>query len=280
MPLPIRRVVRVACLLVPLTACSGNTGPSGTAQGISLTPQWSRSGELLSPTALCDDETRGMIYVAHGEGSIARVDSAGRVVEPGWITGLTAPGGLDCRGDRLWCSDGDAFVEIDIGADSILARHAVPGVGVLTGLAMASSYQILAADSTRHTIWSLEGGVADAWTFTDCVRPCGLCLDGVRLLIGSADCVLAVHLDNKAVERIAEGVRGAVGMTVCTGDVRIIADAAGALYVLAGSDPELVREAAENGGVTGLCCLADRSLLVATEPAADRLRAWRITCPP
>src|ERR1700704_2671812 len=88
---------------------------------------WRVAG-LSNPESVLFDPTANILYVSNvagdaagkdGKGFISRLSLDGKVLDLEWATGLDAPKGLAQVGDKLYVSDIDSLVAIDIKTGAI-----------------------------------------------------------------------------------------------------------------------------------------------------------------
>ncbi len=102
----------------------------------SLTLLWETDDVLITNESVLYDEATGTIYVANidgnptdkdGKGSISILDKEGNIVEQEWVSGIDAPKGMGIANGKLYVTNIDELVEIDIETSSISKRYAVEG---------------------------------------------------------------------------------------------------------------------------------------------------------
>lgn len=111
----------------------------------SLTLLWETPAELITNESVLFDPSSGNLYVSNiggmdplekdGKGSIAIVSSSGEIINPAWVTGLNAPKGMAISNGKLYVTDIDEFVEIDIATAAISNKWKVDGAQFLNDVA-------------------------------------------------------------------------------------------------------------------------------------------------
>ncbi|GMQ28700.1 ATP-binding protein [Algoriphagus confluentis] len=111
----------------------------------SLTLLWETPAELITNESVLFDPSSGNLYVStiggmdplekDGKGSIAIVSTAGEILNPAWVTGLNAPKGMAISEGKLYVTDIDEFVEIDIASATISNKWKVEGAQFLNDVA-------------------------------------------------------------------------------------------------------------------------------------------------
>ncbi len=286
----LRPVLGVLLALGLGTGCASH--PTGDdPSGVSLTLKWSTPRTLSEPGSVCYDPIGELLYVSSingepaardGNGFISKVSLAGEVLQREWIAGLNAPKGMGIQDDLLLVADIDEIVAIDLTDGSVLARHSPPGAQFLNDLVVVSTWQALVSDSGADCIYSLEGDAIDTWYFSGMEGPDGLLMHDGVLLVGCADCILAVHLDNKAVGRLIESTGPVDGLVSIGYGYRLFSDGIGRVYLADdGIGPELLLDTTSGGIGTGdFAYAAAAKLLLVPTLADDRVRAYRVTVTP
>ena len=89
----------------------------------SLTLLWETPEELITNESVLFDENSGMIYVANiegnptekdGKGSISIISKSGEILVQEWVSGIDAPKGMGISNGKLYVTNIDELVEIDI----------------------------------------------------------------------------------------------------------------------------------------------------------------------
>lgn len=183
-----RTVPVLAFLTLVLAGCDGSTpaAQSGPAQ------VWEVGGLETPESALPAD---GVIYVSNvagtptekdGNGYISKVSKEGKILVEKWATGLDAPKGLAISGGKLYASDIDKIVEIDLANGKVLARHEAAGAKFLNDVAADGAGNVYVSDMATNTIWRLSGGKLDAWLVSDALlNPNGLLVQGDKLIVAA-----------------------------------------------------------------------------------------------
>ncbi len=200
----------------------GLTGPAwaGAVQ------VWETTG-FKSPESALYDAGRDVIYVSNingggldrdGNGYISKVGPDGAVIEAEWATGLDAPKGMALHGGRLYVSDIDKLVEVEIESGKVVARHAAAGAEFLNDVTVDQNGQVYVSDMFTDTIYRLADGSFGVWLKSPALEsPNGLVAEMDRLLVAtwgirtegfetkSLGHLKAVSLDTKAVSSLGDG---------------------------------------------------------------------------
>jgi outer membrane protein assembly factor BamB len=202
------------CLTFLAAVCS--TG--AFAAEAKLEKLWQTEAVLKVPESVLYDAQRKILYVSNiegenpwaddGKGSIAKVGLDGTVIAAEWVKGLNCPKGMGLNGDRLYVTDKDDVVTIDIDKGEIVDRVAVPEAEMINDLSVGADGTIYVTDSKLGRIHKLINGrfttVVDGLTGLNGV----LHSRGELLFVAGGGLYLANN-DGKP-EKIADGMEGHV----------------------------------------------------------------------
>lgn len=157
-------------------------------------PAWELAG-LESPESALPDAAAGVIYVSNlngdattkdGNGYISKVSLDGKLIAQKWVTGLDAPKGLALAAGKLYVSDIDKLIEIDVASGKIAAKYDAAGAKFLNDVAADASGNVYVSDMVTNTIWRLSGGKFENWLSGDALlNPNGLLVEGDHLIVAA-----------------------------------------------------------------------------------------------
>lgn len=163
----------------------------------SLQEAWRLDTGLDRPESAIYDAVRGAIYVTNlvgagdamdGNGYIAKVSPDGNMIDQNWITGLNAPKGIALGTNRLWASDINALVEIDLDAGTIIQRHEVDGDAYLNDVTVHPDGSVFVTDSRFSKIYRFAEGSLSVWLEHDQIQmPNGAHVIGDELVVAAGD---------------------------------------------------------------------------------------------
>ncbi len=133
-----------------------------------LTMLWETADSLPTNESVLFDESTGTIYVSNiggqdpqakdGKGSIAIIDKAGKIVNPAWVKGLNSPKGMGIANGKLYATDIDELVEIDIATAKVIKKYKVEGAQFLNDLATHAG-KVYFTDMNTGKVHLLDAGV-------------------------------------------------------------------------------------------------------------------------
>jgi sugar lactone lactonase YvrE len=155
---------------------------------------WELTG-FQAPESAVYDPVRKCLYVSNvnGDGSlkdnngfVSRVSLDGKMLDASWVAGMHGPKGLALASDRLYVSDIDALVEIDIPTAKILNRHTAPEGKFFNDVSVGPDGSVYVSDSFANRIYRLKDGKPEVWLeSTSLEGPNGLRAEKDRLLVGA-----------------------------------------------------------------------------------------------
>ncbi|MCU0979233.1 MAG: hypothetical protein MUF25_08710, partial [Pirellulaceae bacterium] len=120
-----------------------------------------------------------------GDGFLSKLTPDGKVVAAQWITGLNAPKGIRGSNGRLWVSDIDQLIGVDIAQGKIAERVPVPDAEFLNDVACDAQGAVYVSDMTKNKIHRYRDGKLSVFAEgEDVENPNGLLVVGQQLVVG------------------------------------------------------------------------------------------------
>jgi hypothetical protein len=167
---------------------------AGGAQAAEPEKVWQAEG-LDGPESAVLDSSEGVLYVsnvngeagaADGNGYISKLSLEGEILDKEWVTGLNAPKGLALHEGKLYVSDIDKLVVIDIATGEIVASHDASGATFLNDVSAHEDGRVFVSDMMENQIWMLEDDQLELWLEDEALgNPNGVLAEGDRLLIAT-----------------------------------------------------------------------------------------------
>jgi sugar lactone lactonase YvrE len=182
------------------------------------TKVWETDDVFLTPESVLYDSDRELLYVTSFDnqfaqkqdpsGYVSKLSLDGEVIEHQWVTGLTAPTGMDIHRDTLWLCERRHLTAIDLESGQIAARFEIPDADFPNDLVIDDEGYIYIAD-TRPSGWDdsriyrFRDGEFEVWANDGISRANGLWVrDGYLIVGNSGDGFLKrVRLSDARVER-------------------------------------------------------------------------------
>jgi len=190
-----------------------------------LTKVWETRPLLNTVESINYDAERNVLFAScingapgakDGNGFIAKLKPDGTILQLKWATGLNAPKGAAIVRGKLFVSDIDILVEIDIRTGKIIGRYAAPGAQFLNDVAVGPKDGIYVSDSSGvNTVYLFDGKTLTPWFKDSRVPgPNGLAIYGKTLLVGSGrnGTIAAVDIETRNIQIVAKSKYGVDGL--------------------------------------------------------------------
>lgn len=282
---------RRAGLLALLMLASGCGAPE-ESRGQSRVPLWRVNG-LAEPESVALGPDGRTLFVANvggegdvkdGNGFISRLSTGGKMLDRQWITGLDAPKGAAVAGGRLYVSDIDRLVEIDIAGRRIAARYPIAGATLLNDVAVAPDGTVLVSDSGSGRIFALRNGRVSVWSEEPELKSVnGLLAEPQRLMVTTMEGkLLAIDYPSRAVKVLATGLGQADGIAPADGDNYFVSEWPGRLFRVTpeGRFHVIVDSRKSGAYINDIIRVGDLLIVPSWKPgevAAYRVLTWMLT---
>jgi len=279
-------------LLALLLLATGCGAPAKEAVQESRQPVWRLEG-LSDPESVALAADGRSLYVANvagegdvrdGNGFISRISTGGKMLQRQWVTGLDAPKGAIVAGGRLYVSDIDKLVEIDIATAKVVARYPAPGATFLNDVAVAPDGTVLTADSGTGRIFALKGGVMTVWSADAELKSVnGLLPEPDRLLVTTMEGkLLSMDYRTRAAKVLATGLGQADGVARADGDNYLVGEWPGRLFYVSpdGQKKTLLDSRAGETYINDFIKVGDLLIVPNWKPGsvtAYRMLTWMLT---
>lgn len=273
-------------------ACAALLAVQASAQGAfrdaGLVKLWETKAGLKTPESVLFDPGANVIYVSNinegpwlkdGNGFLSKLSPQGEIVALEWVKGLSAPKGMGVHGGRLYVTDVDELVEVDIAQALILKRYGHPQAQHLNDVAVGPDGAVYVSDSAGRAVYTLKQGKLEALIESDEVaKTNGLWVKDGELLCGRADRMVAVDLESKAVRPFVPDTGSIDGIAPVGDGSYVISDWGGKVQQVAPGKPGRVLLDTTPDKVNAAdidFVVKDRTLLVPTF-FANKVMAYRL----
>ena len=250
---PIQATLIAMIALALLTGCKQQAGESGKkanesaeSSGESAQPQlvhqWSTDSVMNVPESVCYDPQNEILYVANiqgkptekdGKGFISKLSTEGDVINLEWVTGLDAPKGMGVNNGKLYVTNIDEIVEIDIEGGTISNRYPLEGAKFANDIAINKEGVVFASDMSVGMVYSLKDGNAKVWLESDRLKsPNGLFATENELMIGIDGAVLKAAYGSDQLTEHIPNTGGIDGLEAVDDQYYIKSDWAGHIHLI------------------------------------------------
>lgn len=217
-------------LLLFLVSCTSqkkkSTEDAGDVTAVKeygLSEAWRTDTLLRVPESVIYDKDNDVLYVSNlnyeprvkdGNGFISRVSTSGEILDLKWVEGMSSPKGLGIYGGKLYVSDIDEVIVIDIAAGEIVERIVIEEAKMINDISIDSQGNVYVSDTDNHMIFIISDGVVSHWYSDGLDRPNGLLVDGERLMLASmgTEDFSSIDMATKEINVISEGIGAGDGI--------------------------------------------------------------------
>lgn len=193
-----------------------------TSKTPTLTMLWETPDSLFTNESVLFDGSTGTIYVANiegqdpvgkdGKGSIGIISKDGKIVNAEWVSGLNAPKGMGITNGKLYVTDIDELVEIDIASAKVSKKYKVDSAIFLNDLAIQNN-KVYFSDSRTGKVHLFDAGTVSTFSNGN---------EGINGLEVAADGTL-YGLDGSGLKKWnADGTSSIINSQVTGGDGLVI----------------------------------------------------------
>ncbi len=212
-------------LTISLCSCGSNKKPSGEVSSedggnqktYELVEVWRTDTLFLVPESVIYDKENDVIYVSNmnyeprkkdGNGFISKLSTDGEILDLKWVEDMSSPKGLAIYEGRLYVSDVDEVIIIDIATGEIIERVHIEGSKMINDISINEEGDIYVSDSDNNCIFLISNGVVSEWLAEGLNAPNGLLIDGERLLLASmgSEDFAAIDLKTKEITVITDSI--------------------------------------------------------------------------
>lgn len=249
-----------------------------------LTLLWETPAELTTNESVLYDAASNTIYVSNiegdprekdGKGSISKINKSGEITERNWVTGLNAPKGMGIIAGKLYVTDIDQLLEIDLKDGSISNRFAVENAKFLNDVDTYGNL-VYFSDMETGIIHILEDGKIRVFAENQ-NNINGLKISNSGVVYGLDNEGLKKYGSDGTYEIINSTVTGGDGLVILDDNTFIASRWKGEIYFIsAGQETKILDTQSEESNTADITYIeADNMLLVPTF-FKNKVRAYRL----
>jgi len=188
----------------------------------STAPVWITSSELTTCESVLKVTGKNLLYVSNisgtptdkdGNGFISLLTADGAIQKLHWVDGLDAPKGMGLYGNRLFVTNIDEVVEIDVLKAAIVARYHIEGSQFLNDIAVSRNGDVYISDMLDNTVYCLKDGRVNKWlNDSQLTSVNGLCVVGDMLFAGVDKALLSISLKDLSITKWVDTPCGIDGL--------------------------------------------------------------------
>ncbi|MDB5012558.1 MAG: gluconolaconase [Daejeonella sp.] len=223
-----------------------SSAPVIKSSTVSLKEIWRTDTILKTPESVLFDPEGHSIFVSNvgkpslplkdGDGFISLLTKKGEICKLKWIIGLNDPQGLGVWKNKLYVTDLDAVVEINISAGKIIKRIPVAGSTSLNDITVDDKGNLYVSGYNEKKIYKITDGQVSVFIEgDDFIKPNGLIAEKNRLVVAFTSLpgdVKFVDLTTKTITPFVSGLGYTDGLSKDEKNNYFASDWAGRLYYL------------------------------------------------
>lgn len=270
-------------LLLFVVACTSQKKKPGEKAGeaeavvkYELVEVWKTDTLLRVPESVIYDKDNDVLYVSDlnyeprvkdGNGFISRLSTSGEILDLKWVEDMSSPKGLGIYEGKLYVSDIDEVIVIDIARGEITDRIVIEGAKMINDISIDAEGNVYVSDSDNNNIWLISDGVVSNWLSEGLDKPNGLLVDGQRLMLDNmnAEEFASIDMATKQISVISEGVGAADGIArIDTQGHFLVSDWNGRVFMIYpdGSKEVLLDTRDEETGAADIDYIPEKNLLL------------------
>ena len=175
---------------------------------------WTSPDGLNVPESACYNSTEGIIYVSNivgmhnikdGEGFLSKLNGKGEFITKEWVTVLNAPKGIGCTKNKLFVTDIDQVVEVDLTSGKVTNTYRNSKSKSLNDVTIASDGTVFISDSGGNCIFQIGKDSLEVFLQSDQLEKMnGILAEGNLLYLGSKNNFISVDKKSKAIRILVE----------------------------------------------------------------------------
>lgn len=207
-----------------------------------LTKLWEISDGLKTTESVLYDPAGKVLYVANinenpwqkdNNGYISKIGLDGKMITAKWATGLSAPKGMGIANGKLFVTNIDEVVEIDLADGSIVNRFTHPKAVNLNDIAVSREGAVYVSDSKGDCLFQVTAGKLEVLSDSPEVKASnGLFVKNGMLLCGQQNRIAAFNLKTKEVSTYIDNTGGIDGIEAVGNKTYLISDWSGHVYMV------------------------------------------------
>lgn len=259
-----------------------------TDQSVTLNKLWETPDILTTCESVCYFDEMKTIFAScidgnptdkDGNGFIAQLSITGEIIFLKWITGLNAPKGMGIIGNKLFVTDIDRVVEIDLTDGVITKEYKVEGAKFLNDITIDPNGDVYISDMATAKIHRIHKGILETW-FTDekIINPNGLFYEDKELLVGTRNGIYSVRIEDKRLWLLIKDTGSIDGLVADGHGSYIISDWQGKIQLVnIEKDPVILLNTSDNGiNAADIEYIPERNMLFVPTFSDNRVMAYEL----
>jgi hypothetical protein len=257
-------------------------------QSVSLQKIWETPELLTTCESVCYNDATKTIFVScidgnptdkDGNGFISQLSITGEIISLKWVTGLNAPKGMGILGNKLYVTDIDKVVEIDIVKAVIIKEYQVEGAKFLNDITISKNGDIYISDMSTAKIHRIKNGILETWfTSEEFVNPNGLYYEDKEILVGTRNGIYSLRIEDKRLWHLIKDTGGIDGLEADGQGNYIISDWQGKIQLVNTENKPIVLLNTSDKGINAadIEYIPERNMLLVPTFSDNRVMAYEL----
>ena len=254
----------------------------------SLKEAWRTEKQLATPESVLFYEKENLLFVSNingqptekdNNGFISKMSTDGKIIQLRWAQGLSAPKGMGIHKNKLYVTDIDHLVEIDLKSGKILKKYNGRKARFLNDVAIGKDGTVYVSDMKNNKIYALQNGKFDIWlSVGNLFQPNGLLIDANKLLVGCMNYVVSIELETKNVRTYITETGSIDGLVKNDQEKYFISDWVGNIHAINKKEPKLklISTEGESINAADIEYIKSKKLLIVPTFFDNRVMAYEV----
>jgi len=175
----------------------------------------------------------GKYNIKDGIGFISKLNEKGEFVEKEWVRGLNAPKGIDCTKTKLYVTDIDRVVEVDLKSGKITKTYTNSKIKSLNDISIASNGRVYVSDSEGNCIFYVGKDSLEVFLESNELESMnGIYVKDNLLYLGSKGNFISIDQNTKTINVLAKKVGYLDGIEQIAPNVFVTSDWSGKIQLI------------------------------------------------
>ncbi|MEN8905400.1 MAG: hypothetical protein ABF289_05525 [Clostridiales bacterium] len=156
-------------------------------------------------------------------GFISTIDTNGKIIDIQWLKGLDAPKGMDIKNDKLYITDINKILIIEIGTKNIIDEIFIENSKFLNDIVVDKDSNIYISDTKNNCVYLLndigQNQINGIYKGAN-----GLSIKNGNLYIGTKDCIYKYNIETNKYQKLLDNTGNVDGIFVFNDDKILISN--------------------------------------------------------
>lgn len=252
----------------------------------SLEKLWSSSVDFKTPESVLYNSDLNIIFVANmglsrdvkdGDGFIAQMNLNGEITNLNWVNDLNDPKGMALSEGKLYVSDMNELMVIDIELAKIEKKYLISDAKFLNDVTVSENGMVFVSDSHDQHIYALKNNKFELWLNDEKLSGVnGLWAEAGKLYAGN-NSVWEIEIETKTIKELFDGTGGIDGLETIGNGNFIFSNWGGKIYVSNnGKVVKLLDTSEEKGNTADLDFIPETNTVLVPTFFKNNVNAYKL----